>query len=130
MSDLSFLKNFTIDDFSCRCPACAANPARPHSKPDVMASTQALRDRLGKPVWISRGVSCEARNKAVGGAPDSRHLPHHADAVDIVIVDSHEGFAVVEGLMADPRWTCIRVYPKHVHADQRPGVRRFLASPE
>ncbi len=129
MTDFPFLKNFILTDFQCRCEDCAHDPDRPHTKPEVMAAVQALRDRLGKPVTVSRGVSCEAHNQAVGGAGDSRHLPQHADAVDIAVADSHEAFVVVYGAILGG-WNVLRVYEHHVHLDMRPGLVRFLASPE
>lgn len=128
--DLPFLKNFKIWDFQCHCDACAHDDNRPFTNVAVMEAVQALRDRLGKPLRISCGVRCAAHNKAVGGESDSRHLPEHADAVDIAIADSHAAWEVVQAAMDIEEFNCFRVYQHHVHVDCRIGPRRFLASPE
>ncbi len=129
MNDDLVLPNFKLSEFQCHCEACSHDPNRPHTKPEVMGYVQALRDRMGQPVIVSRGVSCEAHNRAVGGASDSRHLPQHADAVDIAIHDPHEAFMIVHMAMIGEDFTTYRVYPHHVHLDARPGFTRFLASP-
>lgn len=129
MTDFSFLQNFKLTDFQCHCPACADDPSRPYTKIGVMRAVQALRDRLGKPLVVTRGVSCVAHNKSVGGAGDSRHLPEHADAVDIATADAHEAYVVVYGAIQGG-WTALRVYGGHVHMDMRPGEVIFIASPE
>ncbi len=127
------MRNFDRADFKCRCDTCAKDPDSPVTINAVIAAVQRLRDRLGAPVSISRGVSCAEHNKAVGGAPDSRHLPEHRDAVDINTYGSSAlAMRIVTGAIAEPAFTCIRVYDHHVHLDCRPlaGVRWFLASPE
>ena len=130
MTDFSFLKNFKVEDFQCHCPACAHDPSRPYTKTEVMRAVQALRDRMREPLVITRGVSCAAHNKAVGGAGDSRHLPQHADAVDIACADSHEAFIIINYALNQGDFTAFRVYPHHVHLDARPGKAMFIASPE
>lgn len=122
--------NFNKTDYQCRCGACASNELRPATKDEVVQAVQRVRDRLGLPLSVSRGVSCSAHNAAIGGAPDSRHLPEHADAVDIVAANSIFAAVIVAGVLAEPVFTAIRVYDDHVHADARPGPRRFIASPE
>lgn len=123
------LRNFKLSDFQCHCEACAHDPNRPHTKPEVMAAVQALCDSMGQPVRISRGVSCESHNQSVGGASDSRHLPQHADAIDAGVADSHEAYLIVRMAMYNGDFTAYRVYPHHVHLDMRPGPARFIASP-
>ena len=95
-----------------------------------MRGAQRIRNDLGRPVEVTRGVSCAAHNAALGGAPDSRHLPRHADAIDIACASPRERYEVVFAAMKNPAWTAIRVYAGHVHLDQRPGPRIFIASPE
>lgn len=123
--------NFNLRDFQCHCPRCADNPARPHTKIEVINELQVVRDVHGKPMVVSRGVSCAAHNKEVGGASDSRHLPEHADAVDIECASSAEAYDLVDSFVAYNQhvtWT-LRVYKDHVHADRRPGPPLFIASP-
>ncbi len=120
-------KNFDFVDFVCRCTACDGKAATSFT---VIDAVQKLRDLLARPVRVTRGVSCHAHNATVGGAPDSRHLPEHADAVDILALMPQERFEVVSMAMCIPTFTTFRVYEHHVHLDARPGPRTFIASPE
>lgn len=129
MTDDLPLPNFKLSDFQCHCEDCAHDPNRPHTKPEVMGAVQAIRDRLGQPLRVTRGVSCAAHNEAVGGAKDSRHLVQHADAVDLAVTNAHEAYLIVSAAIALGFFTVIRVYPHHVHVDARPGLKQFLASP-
>ncbi len=127
MGDLT--KNFSRSDFLCHCVVCAENPARPSTKIEVVHALQDVRDVYGKPIIVTRGVSCSAHNASLGGVSDSRHLEKHADAVDLAHNSGEEAFELVSALMTLGKFTVLRVYPKHIHADMRPGSRRFLASP-
>lgn len=40
-----------------------------------------IRERYGKPIYITSGYRCEKLNKLVGGKPNSQHLK--AEAVDL-----------------------------------------------
>ncbi len=125
-----WLVNFELSDFQCHCEACAQDDDRPFSKMAVLACMQALRSAMGKPLVITRGVSCADHNRAVGGAGDSRHLPEHADAIDLAVQDPHEAFEIVAAALKQGAFTAYRVYPHHVHLDLRGGDKIFLASPE
>lgn len=127
MGDIA--KNFNRSEFLCHCSICAEKPSRPSTKIEVINALQAVRDIYGKPIRVTRGVSCAAHNVAVGGARDSRHLEQHADAVDLAYNGGQEAFELVAALIEEGRFTVIIVYPHHIHADMRPGARRFLASP-
>jgi zinc D-Ala-D-Ala carboxypeptidase len=129
MTDDLVLPNFKLDDFRCHCEDCAHDPDRPSCLPEVMGAVQAVRDLMGKPLRLTRGVSCKKHNQAVGGAPDSRHLPEHRDAVDLACADSQEAFEIVAAVICQHFFTTIRVYPHHVHVDARPGPFIFIASP-
>jgi len=59
------------------------NKGHPRVRRRVGLAAQAYRDRFG-PTTILRSGSSVEHNKAVGGAPDSRHLyPDHWDAIDV-----------------------------------------------
>lgn len=120
--------NFDATDFQCRCTACFDKPARPITRVGMVYSIQALRDRLGKPIVVACGVRCPPHNQAIGGAPDSRHLPSHCDAVDIAVTGSEERYEVVKAAIELGEFTCIEVCAEHVHLDQRPGKQIMLVS--
>jgi Peptidase M15/Putative peptidoglycan binding domain len=70
-------KNFTYHEFRLD------NRGDPRVRRDVALAAQAYRDKFG-PTTILRSASSREHNKAVGGAPDSRHLfPDHWDAIDV-----------------------------------------------
>jgi hypothetical protein len=128
MGDLT--ANFDKRDFQCRCPTCAADGLRPATKISVVEAVQRIRDAIGSPLVVSRGVSCASHNEDIGGAKDSRHLPEHADAVDIVTFDSAHAAMIVMAAIKDQTFTTFLVEAHHIHLDARPGPRRFLAAPE
>lgn len=119
-------KNFDKSDFQCHCVVCREDPARPASKPEVISAVQDVRDLLGKPLIITRGVSCAAHNAAIGGSRDSRHLPHHADAVDLASHSSEEAYRIMRALILLGQFTLIEVCGRHIHADMRPGEKRLI----
>lgn len=119
-------RNFDVVDFQCRCAACAENPSRPVTDKLLVNIVQNLRDRMGKPIIVSCGVRCEAHNRAVGGAPDSRHLPHHRDAVDIAYSSSQEAYELVYHAMISGNFTCIEACKRHIHLDIRPTSEPIL----
>ena len=72
-------KNFTSGEFFCRGKGCCTE-----SKIDdaLTERLQRLRDAIGMPINVNSGCRCEKRNKAVGGAANSKHLS--GMAADIV----------------------------------------------
>lgn len=116
--------DFDLDDFRCKCSMCAENPMRPATKMPVIQAVQSLRDYLSRPLIVTCGVRCPAHNQAVGGAPDSRHLPEFADAVDIYTDNSREADQIMEAVYHLSRFTVKEVCAHHIHLDQRPGIPR------
>ncbi len=125
MGDLT--KNFSRIDFMCHCEACRASlEERPIVKDEVVDAIQSMRDILGEPLYVTRGLSCAAHNAALGGADDSRHLPEHADALDIRSAGSQQAYRIVAAAILDRRFTFIEVAPGHIHLDMRPGEKRLI----
>jgi zinc D-Ala-D-Ala carboxypeptidase len=61
-------KNFSPAEIACR----GTGSIRVHE--DALDKLQALRDRLGKPLIVRSAYRSPAHNRAVGGAPKSKHL--------------------------------------------------------
>jgi zinc D-Ala-D-Ala carboxypeptidase len=107
MGDLR--KNFSRSEFVCR--HCGALRGPTAALLDVL---QRLRDLRGVPLVLRSAYRCPVHNRAVGGAPRSRHLA--GDAADIPA-----GYATVAqaaaagavGIGSSGRWA--------VHVDTRPG---------
>lgn len=114
MSKLS--PHFSSAEFECR-GRDGCKSILPPSR--LLTSLETLRADLGGfPLRIVSGFRCPKRNRAVGGAPASRHLK--GDAVDI-----GEGVCTVEqavaagftGIGSKGRWA--------VHLDTRPAPARW-----
>jgi hypothetical protein len=118
-------KNFYLDEFWCPCQACREGKSELSIIPSLLVLLQKARDVLGLPIEITCGIRCPSHNKAVRGAPDSRHLPGHADAVDVACSDSGDRFRLVELFVALGVTTVI-VYPRHIHIDMRPGEKKLF----
>jgi len=80
-----FSKNFKYSEIACPC--CGKD--RP-IHPQLTFLLQALRDRIGNPIYITigGGIRCKKYNKRIGGYIDSPHL--YGKAVDI-----HAGMDIV-----------------------------------
>ena len=61
-------KNFSPAEIACRGSGSL------HINEEALDKLQALRDRLGKPLIVRSAYRSRAHNKAVGGAPRSKHL--------------------------------------------------------
>jgi uncharacterized protein YcbK (DUF882 family) len=78
MGDLT--KNFNRAEFACH-DGCGFDDINMK----VVEALQALRDKLGKPIFVVSGCRCPAHNAAVGGAGGSQHML--GNAADITIRD-------------------------------------------
>jgi Putative peptidoglycan binding domain/Peptidase M15 len=106
-------QNFSYQEFRLD------NKGDPRVRRSVGLAAQAYRDKFG-PTTIVRSSSTREHNKAVGGAPNSRHLfPDHWDAVDMRPQDRR-----VDEVTALGVWTGIGHHAKTGlvdHVDLRPG---------
>ena len=64
----SMTKNFTRQEFSCRC-GCGYD----HIDRRVVEIAQTIRDFVGVPIRVNSGCRCEAHNLRVGGVKGSYH---------------------------------------------------------
>lgn len=65
MGDLS--RHFSRTELSCRC-GCGLDP-----DPELVKVLEQIREVYGKPMGITSGARCPARNAKVGGVPNSAH---------------------------------------------------------
>lgn len=84
-------KNFSPAEIACR----GSGSLRIHE--EALDKLQALRDRLGKPLIVRSAYRSQAHNRAVGGAPRSKHLD--GTAFDIAMTN-HEPAAFEEAARA------------------------------
>lgn len=113
-------KNFTTDDFRCRCKAKGLDVDDTWCHGEVwvhrelVERLQELWDRLGRPVKVLSGCRCPHYNAYVGGSRMSRHK--RGTAADIVV----EGVAPEEvAKVARSIGLYAIVYPTSTHVDIR-----------
>lgn len=124
MGDLT--TNFDRADFQCRCARCKTDSQRPGTKMEAVLALQDLRNLLRQPIVVTCGVRCASSNQALGGASDSRHLPKHADAIDIAYQSSEEAYQLLRRVMFQNEFSFVEVADKHIHLDMRPGPKRLI----
>lgn len=115
--------NFKADEFICKCAACQTKGVA-YLDDALTAKLQAFRLHIGKPITITSGNRCAARNTAINGAKDSRHLtPKYSDGVDIrvssIVPDDLAIMAEAFGFNG------VGVYSagnNYIHVDTRPGA--------
>lgn len=71
---------FKIDEFKCKC-GCKMPDNMPSDK--LIDLLVEIREHFNKRVKIKSGYRCVSHNKAIGGAPKSRHIV--GDAVDFIV---------------------------------------------
>lgn len=106
MGDLS--AHFSTREF--RCHHCGAVKIAP----TLVARLELLRAEVGRPLTVVSGYRCPVHNKAVGGAPASKHLLGQAADLPIgyatVLQAQKVGF---RGIGHRGKWV--------THVDVRPG---------
>lgn len=83
--------------------------------PDFVGKLKKFEAAWGKPLSITSGYRCEKHNKAVGGAPRSKHLS--GIAVDIIVLPS-DRFEFLS-LATDYGFKGIGLAQTFIHLDDR-----------
>lgn len=89
-------KNFKRSEFQCSCGCGKDRPI--DSK--LLYLLQSLRNKIGKPIYITSGLRCKAYNKRINGYRYSPHLLGKAvdihvrgyDIIDLAILAKSVGF--------------------------------------
>ncbi len=105
-------RNFKVKEFSCTGKNCCSAIKVDERLVDLL---QMIRDHFDAPVIISSGYRCAARNKAVGGAGNSRHTKGQAADISVKGIKPAEvaKYAESVGIMG------IGLYENFVHIDTR-----------
>ncbi len=109
-------KNFEKNEFDCPCQKCKKDML---PDPKLVTLLQILRDRIGKPIYISigGGIRCSSYNDSVGGYRDSPHIS--GKAADIYIKGS--SYIKLAKLAKEVGFNRIGLYPfsysKFIHVD-------------
>jgi len=91
-----FAKSFKYSEIMCSCGCKNDKPI----DPKLIYLLQSLRDKIGKPIYITSGIRCKKYNKKIGGYINSPHclgkaVDIHAkniDIIDLAIVAKNVGF--------------------------------------
>lgn len=70
--------NFYRDEFACKC-GCGLDTI----DEGLVRALQSLRDHFNTSVVVTSGLRCAKHNKAIGGAPKSKHM--EGIAADFVV---------------------------------------------
>jgi len=76
-NDFMIAPHFSLREFECRCCGRVQLSTR------LVLLLEELRGQWGRPVVVTSGYRCEARNRQTGGSPASFHM--RGQAVDIVV---------------------------------------------
>lgn len=116
-------EHFHADEFRCKCRARGldTDDAWCHGEVwvhrELVERLQKLRDRVGKPVFITSGCRCPSYNAYVGGARKSQHK--RGTAADIVV----KGVPLdeLEQVAREVGFTWTKPYPEQgfLHVDVR-----------
>jgi uncharacterized protein YcbK (DUF882 family) len=93
-------KNFTIDEFQCRC-GCEM-PANVKANIEKLAEElQVLREVVDSSITINSAYRCPSHNKSVGGAKNSQHLLGNASDIVIQGRKPSDTYSLLELLIKD-----------------------------
>ena len=119
---MSFPKNFSAKEFKCRCGQCA-DPPRPDRIRHLAWALQAIRDEVGCPLKVTSGYRCEDHNRAIGGAPKSKHVQCWAADIKPLGKTVNDLFIAIQSLRAAGKIPSggLGKYHSWAHYDIRPG---------
>ncbi len=84
------LYHFKMREFACPCCGLFL------MEYSCVKTIDMLRHHCGFPLVISSGYRCPAHNKAIGGAPESKHLLGQAVDIDIGTLNSSQIHMLIE----------------------------------
>lgn len=103
--------NFTKSQITCKC-GCGYNDI----SMILMHMLQDMRNKYGKPIYITSGCRCRIHNASVGGKLNSAHLT--GLAVDIAFANSQQLYILIElAIHAGFKRIGINFKSKFIHLD-------------
>ncbi|MGJ1328480.1 YcbK family protein [Sphingobacterium multivorum] len=124
---MQLTKNFKLEEFDCKDGTPV--PKQFYSNVTKLAKNlQVLRDYLGVPVTVTgSGYRTPSHNKAVGGAPESKHMTAEAGDINAKGYTPNQLAAVIEKLIKEGKMDQggLGIYPGFVHYDIRGTKARW-----
>ena len=122
-------RNFTDEEFVCRCGRCGWSQVRPGLvAAELMAACQRVRDAYGGPVRVSSGRRCHSHNQEVGGVSNGYHT--RGLAADLVADDMER---LYQACVGTDELKYIEAHDSYIHVDigrerkQRVNDRRTVS---
>ena len=111
-------KFFSREEFECQC-GCGFDTV----DAELVYVLDALRLRVGAPIYITSGNRCPAHNEAIGGSEKSQHTYGKAADIQVVGKDAKAVANLLEEMY--PNKYGIGRYDTWVHIDVRFGKARW-----
>jgi len=109
LNQIRVSKHFSLKEFECRhCKTVKLHPT-------LLRKLELLRNRLGRPIYITSGYRCRKYNKKISGAQNSYHLV--GMAADIIVIGYRPNQLAKEALAAG--FSFAKPYSIHTHVDVR-----------
>ena len=115
MNKFQLTKHFNLREFQCRCCGQVKVDSR------LVDKLQMFRYVVGRPIIITSGYRCPTYNKAVGGAPKSKHMEGIAADIKVQGMTPEK----VASLASQAGFTGIGTYSTFTHVDIRENPARW-----
>ena len=116
--DYYLTTHFRAKELACKCGCYEQKMAA-----DFMVMLEQLRQKLGRPVFITSGFRCQEHNKAVGGASGSWHLL--GMAADIICISANDRYEIV-GAAIEIGFSGLGIDKHFVHVDNRKSLPKKI----
>jgi uncharacterized protein YcbK (DUF882 family) len=115
-ADMKNATYFRPSELACKC--CG----KVHIDDKLIDLLDAIREKVGEPVYITSGYRCENRNKKVGGAKHSQHVLGKAADIRVKSMSTKQ---LAKFLEKNFKIGGMGIYPTFVHVD----VRQYSSRP-
>lgn len=118
--------NFNLSEFNCKDGSEIPLIYRSNVK-ELAEQLEALREKLGSPIFINSGYRSPHYNKKIGGVKTSQHLTGKAADIRVPGYRPRDVAQAIEQLIAQGKMKegGIGVYPTFVHYDIRGTKARW-----
>lgn len=99
---MKLTQHFALSELDCSC-GCSLPPRILDRLRRLATALEVMRAEIGQPLTVISGYRCASRNRAVGGAPASRHLIGDAADLQAQGLTGAELRAVIERLISQRR---------------------------
>lgn len=110
--------HFKRSEFTCRC-GCGKDTV----DAELITVLEQIRNYFNRPVVVTSGYRCPARNEAVGGAHGSMHMEGKAADIQVAGVYPSDVVKFAEQVM--PNGGGIGIYETWTHVDVRDSKARW-----